>query len=545
MTYMKLWYDGSHQNNLKIQFKILIFPLMLLLYPPVAKPCEPPAGIAQLAGFLKHHNHTCDTVDLNIEGLLFLLSSSNGAEDTWSRRAYKNLERNLQHVRSQKLFASPSRYMKIVLEINRVLEITGSPTITASLSNYQDNELSPLESHDLLHIAEKPEKSLFFPFFKLRLPKLISECSPKYIGISLNYLSQALNTFALLGYIKTLAPQTSIVVGGGLITSWMRNPNWKNPFAGLIDHLIDGCGEVPLLQFMGGTATQSQALPDYSSLPRDSYLSPGFILPYSASTGCFWNKCSFCPEVAESNPYHAKPPAKVVEEINELQQLTDPVLLHFLDNAISPAVFHKLIETPPALPWYGFARVSHDLTDPEFCLALKKSGCVMLKLGIESGSQRVLDAMEKGLNIATITTALKNLKSAGIATYVYLLFGTPGESRQEAQHTLQFVIDHHENITFLNLAIFNMPVNSTEKQSLEVKSFYDGDLSLYSDFRHPLGWNRKEVRRFLDQEFKRQPEIAQIVRRDPAIFTSNHAPFFCNPKHAQFNFSNESPDPTL
>jgi hypothetical protein len=499
---------------------------MILIYPPTAKPCEPPAGIAQLAGALQRHKHPCTAVDLNIEGLLFLLSSSNGAEDTWSKRAYKNLERNLNAIRSPELYTNPSRYEKTVLEINRILEITGNSIVTASLSNYSDNELSPLDSRDLLDIAENPEKSIFFPFFKKRIPELLEEFSPKYIGISLNYLSQALNSFALIGYLSRIAPEIKIVVGGGLITSWVSNPHWKNPFEGLINHIIDGCGEEPLLQLLGSKAA-GPALPDYSTLPRKTYLSPGFILPYSASSGCFWNRCSFCPEVAENNPYHAKSPATVIEEIDLLQQRTDPVLLHFLDNAIAPAVFLKLIECPPNVPWYGFARVTEHLTDLDFCLRLKKSGCVMLKLGIESGSQKVLNEMDKGLNIAAISTALKNLKLAGIATYVYLLFGTPAESYPEAQKTLDFTREHHKEITFLNLAIFNMPINSKEKESLEIKSFYCGDLSIYTDFRHPLDWNRKEVRRFLDQKFKRQPEIAAIIRRDPPIFTSNHAPLFC------------------
>lgn len=500
---------------------------MLLLFPPVAKPCEPPAGIAQLAGIMQHHNHPCTTVDLNIEGLLFLLSSSDGAEDTWSKRAYKNLERNLKAIRSFELYSNPSRYKKTVLEINRVLEIAGSSAVTIGLSNYQDNELSPLDSRDLLYIAENPERSIFFPFFKQRIPKLLEKFSPQLIGISLNYLSQALSAFSLIGYLNKISPQTKIVVGGGLITSWVSNPHWKNPFEGLIDHIIDGCGEEPLLQLMGSKIT-GPALPDYSTLPRQSYLSPGFILPYSASSGCFWNKCSFCPEVAENNPYCPKSPAKVVEEIELLQLETDPVLLHFLDNAVAPAVLKKLIDNPPNIPWYGFARVTEHLTDLEFCLSLKKSGCVMLKLGIESGSQRVLEEMEKGINVGTVSTVLKNLKLAGIATYVYLLFGTPAESYKEAQKTLEFARKHHQEITFLNLAIFNMPISSKEKESLDISSFYGGDLSLYTDFRQPHGWNRKQVRKFLDQEFKRQPEIAKIIRRDPAIFTSNHAPLFCD-----------------
>ncbi len=500
---------------------------MLLLYPPVSKPCEPPAGVAQLAGVLQHHNYPCTVIDLNMEGILYLLSCSREGKDTWSKRALKNLPKNLPNIRSQQLYTNPSKYEKTVLEINRILEISGNSSVTTSLSNYQDKDLSPLDSQDLLQSAEVPDRSVFFPFFRQRIPELLDIHSPYHIGISLNYLSQALNAFALIGFIKKIAPQIKIVAGGGLITSWKSNPNWKNPFSGLIDHLIDGCGERPLLKLLE-IKQKKRSLPNYNSLQKNEYFSPGFILPYSASTGCFWNKCSFCPEVAENNPYQAKSAATILQEIEILQQQTNPVLLHFLDNAVAPVVFAELIKNPPDTPWYGFARVTEHFTDLQFCQNLRESGCLMLKLGIESGSQEVLDIMEKGLKISTISTALKNLKKAGIATYVYLLFGTPAESYFHAQKTLDFVRIHHMDITFLNLAIFNMPINSKEKESLEISSFYGGDLSLYTDFRHPLGWNRKDVRRFLDQEFRRQPEIASILRRDPAIFTSNHAAFFCN-----------------
>jgi hypothetical protein len=43
---------------------------------------------------------------------------------------------------------------------------------------------------------------------------------------------------------------------------------------------------------------------------------------------------------------------------------------------------------------------------------------------------------------------------------------------------------------------------------------------------HPRGWDRKKVRLFLNNEFKKDPAIAPIVAKDPPIFTSNHAPFF-------------------
>jgi radical SAM superfamily enzyme YgiQ (UPF0313 family) len=150
----------------------------------------------------------------------------------------------------------------------------------------------------------------------------------------------------------------------------------------------------------------------------------------------------------------------------------------------------------------------------------------MLKLGLESGDQAVLDSMQKGINLEEASSSLKNLKKAGIATYVYLLFGTPPEDQPEAQKTLAFVVKHQDCIGFLNLAIFNMPIYGPEAQKMETRTFYKGDLSLYTDFDHPKGWNRQRIRQFLDKEFKRHPAVAAILRRDPPVFTSNHAPFF-------------------
>jgi radical SAM superfamily enzyme YgiQ (UPF0313 family) len=150
----------------------------------------------------------------------------------------------------------------------------------------------------------------------------------------------------------------------------------------------------------------------------------------------------------------------------------------------------------------------------------------MLKLGLESGDQDVLAALQKGIDLPMASAALKNLKAAGIATYIYLLFGTPAETREAAERTLAFTANHSEQIDFLNLAVFNLPAYGPDSESFEQGEFYAGDLTLYRPFAHPRGWNRGEVRRFLEKEFKRHPDIAAILRRDPPFFTSNHAPFF-------------------
>jgi hypothetical protein len=88
------------------------------------------------------------------------------------------------------------------------------------------------------------------------------------------------------------------------------------------------------------------------------------------------------------------------------------------------------------------------------------------------------------------------------------------------------VAEHAAAIDFLNLAIFNLPLGSPDAQGLALRDFYDGDLALYRDFEHPGGWDRSQARRFVERVFKKHPLVQPIVRRDPPLFTSNHAAFF-------------------
>jgi hypothetical protein len=505
---------------------------VILIYPPVSKPSEPPAGIARLSGFLNHNGVKPVLLDANLEGLMYLLKSAvlspDKAQDTWSRRALRNLPKDIASLKDGRIYAHIDRYKRAVADIGRVLEISGRDRgVNAGLVNYQSSSLSPLKSSDLIRAATTPEENPFYPYFTERLTELINRNQPSLVGFSLNYLSQALSVFAMAGFIRKRFPGIELTLGGGLVTSWVRRPDWKNPFDGLIDHLIAGPGEFPLLSILGIEGDKRYfSAPDFQGLPLKDYLSPGTVLPYSASSGCYWHRCSFCPEKAEDNPYIAVPVDRAMEDISSLAEVIKPVLLHLLDNSISPALMRSLAKNPPGFPWYGFARIDRQLTDSDFCMALKKSGCLMLKLGIESGDQRVLDSMEKGIDLDIVSLALKSLKKAGIATYVYLLFGTPYETLTEARKTLQFTAKHGDEIGFLNLAVFNMPVCGEWSDEFETSSFYEGDLSLYTDFSHPAGWNRKQVRDFLDNEFKRNRAVASILKKDPPVFTSNHAPFF-------------------
>lgn len=500
---------------------------MLLIFPPIARPCEPPAGIARLAGVLRVHGVSCRLLDANLEGLLWLLDRPAAAGDTWTRRAAMHRSRHLAALRQPDIYRSPDRYSRAVSDLNRLLSRAGQMSgVVAGMADYHNNELSPVRSADLISAAQQYEKNLFFPWFRTRLAGLLE--GVRTVGLSLNYLSQALSAFAMIGFLRAHYPELTIVLGGGLVTSWVKRPDWANPFRCLVDEIVAGPGESALLAAHGrGTTMAGFSRPDYAGLPLEQYLAPGFILPYSASGGCYWNRCSFCPEPAEGNRYLPVPAQQAVDDLTELAAAYHPSLIHILDNAIAPAVLDRMIEAPVCAPWYGFVRFSRELTDPAYCHGLKNSGCVMLKIGLESGDQRVLDRLNKGIELEMASKILENLKRAGIGVYLYLLFGTPAETEQEARRTLEFVTGHRDLIGFLNLAIFNMPVCCDEAAEYATETFYDGDLSLYTGFRHPHGWDRKQVRSFLEREFKREPAVAAIVRRDPPLFTSNHAPFFC------------------
>ncbi len=502
---------------------------ILLIHPPIAKPCEPPAGIARLAGALQAGGVDCRVYDASLDGMLNLGHGFMGGDDTWTRRAVKHWNANLTALRSPDLYKTRDRYKRAVLDLNRVLHKAGRAFgNTISFSNYVSAGLSPVRSRDLIQAAETHEANPFFPTFSAKLEALFAEKVPDLVGLSINFMSQALCAFAMMGFLKKRFPQTGIICGGGLVTSWRHIPGFKNPFEGLVDKLVSGPGEETLLQICGGAASDaaSEMAYDFTSLPWDLYLAPGRVLPYSTSQGCYWRKCAFCPEKAENSAYRPMEAHVVAAELRSMTTRGAPRLIHFLDNALSPKLMAHLMVNPPGVPWYGFVRITSHLADPEFAAGLKAAGCVMLKLGVESGDQTVLDALSKGVDLATVSAALKNLKQVGIATYVYLLFGTPAETLEKARHTLAFTLDHAGAIDFLNLAVFNLPAYSDEAAALQTVPFYEGDLSLYREFVHPAGWDRDQVRRFLSKEFKKPASIRTILNNDPPFFTSNHAAFF-------------------
>ncbi|HOG07528.1 MAG TPA: radical SAM protein, partial [Syntrophales bacterium] len=272
---------------------------MLLIHPPVVKPAEPPAGIARLAGALRSNGVACHLWDANLEGFLSLMAAAETpgkpaeSDDAWTRRARRHAEAHLSSLRQWPLYRQPALYQRTVRDVNRLLHAASPTAIRISLSDYRDADLSPLRSRDLARAAAEPERNPFFPFFSDRLTRLVETRNPGTVGFSLNYLSQALCTFAMIGHLRRRHPELEIVVGGSLVTSWATHLGNGSPLRALADDWIAGPGEGPLLARHGIPAGDGADWPpDYDDLTPAAYLSPGTVLPFSASRGCYWRRCS-------------------------------------------------------------------------------------------------------------------------------------------------------------------------------------------------------------------------------------------------------------
>lgn len=527
---------------------------ILLIHPPAAKASEPPLGTAILCSSLRSQGLAVDAIDANLEAYLHLLDPEHletlagPSPSTALRRAIRHVSRSLGQLRSAAGVASFARYQTAVRHLNTALGVCrgegGDERLT--LGDYSHGGLSEFAPADLERLSKGQATTLFAAYFEDQLLPRVGALAPRHIALSVNYRHQVLPAFELAGMLRRRFPHIPVVGGGGMLTSWKKAILEQGRRFSAFSRLVLGPGEQPLAALAKGTVAQAYALegegdvdfvPDYNWASLDDYLSPVPLLQVSASRGCYWRRCQFCPEAtAPTHPCATFAPEAVPPLLTELSRRYGVSHFHLTDNAIPPAVLRALAgasEEMQGLRWHGFVRFEKALRDPALVDGLSAAGCAMLQLGLESGSQQVLDRLGKGTCLEAAAKILKNLRRAGIASYVYVMLGTPGETEADAEQTLHFLEQHAADIGFLNIAIMNLPRESgllrEERQgAIKASALWDEaePLGLYRSFEPAAGWGRAEARRFLKQRLLASPPIKEIVKRTPPIFTSNHAVFF-------------------
>ncbi len=167
-----------------------------------------------------------------------------------------------------------------------------------------------------------------------------------------------------------------------------------------------------------------------------------FSLNMVSSRGCPY-RCNWCAKPIYGNGYHARSPVSVASELRYLKARFRPDHIWFADDifALSPKwtlAFADAVERLGAqLPFKMQSRC--DLMTRDTVEALRRAGCEEVWMGAESGSQRILDAMDKGSRVSDIYRARENLRRHGIRACFFLQFGYPGETWNEIEETIRMV----------------------------------------------------------------------------------------------------------
>jgi len=168
-----------------------------------------------------------------------------------------------------------------------------------------------------------------------------------------------------------------------------------------------------------------------------------FSMNVASTRGCPYH-CNWCAKPIWGQRYHVRSPENVIAEMQWLQNTCQPDHIWFVDDifGLKPgwvSRFASLVEDHSLrLPFKSLNRVDLLLRDGEI-EALRRAGSHTVWVGAESGSQKILDAMDKGTRVEQITQAVHRLHSAGIRVGFFLQFGYPGETRTDIEQTLQLV----------------------------------------------------------------------------------------------------------
>jgi len=167
-----------------------------------------------------------------------------------------------------------------------------------------------------------------------------------------------------------------------------------------------------------------------------------FSLNLAASRGCPY-RCNWCAKPVHGDAYRQYSPDRVAAEMECVRDLFAPDQLWFADDIFGLSgkwtrEFAACIERRGArIPFRMQSRC--DLMTRPTVEALERAGCIEVWMGAESGSQRILDAMEKGIRVPQIAEARENLRRHGIRACLFLQFGYQGEEWTDIERTIQMV----------------------------------------------------------------------------------------------------------
>ncbi len=355
------------------------------------------------------------------------------------------------------------------------------------LIRYQQHLAQTAPDFDpLYNILNQPTVDLIDKTLLGLLNKQLQEKNPKIVGFTVPFPGNVYGALICAKYIKTNYPEIKIVLGGGYITTELRELNDPRLFE-FADYLIFDDGEMPFLQLLdyfdgkigGDELVNTMALknrqvflfhnpaispipfaesgtPDFTGLPLHLYFSlvenvnpmhklwtDGFWNKMTLAHGCYWAKCAFCDTSLDYiQRFDSTPASAIVTKMKTIIKQTGQTGFHFTDEAAPPALLKNLaieiLKEGLQVTWWGNIRFENAFTS-DLCRLLATSGCIAVTGGIETASDRLLQLMNKGVTLEQAAQVTSHFSKAGIMVHAYLMFGFPSQTQQETIDSLEVV----------------------------------------------------------------------------------------------------------
>ena len=287
----------------------------------------------------------------------------------------------------------------------------------------------------------------------------IVEINPDVVGFTLYYCNEEPSKYMAFELKKRL-PNVKILVGGPAThASYYKGEK-------IYDYVVNGEGEQPLLGILEAIETRKSIefteqktskiirqpenqrynlstlpMPDYSDFEFSKYRFPNGAL-CEISRGCI-AKCTFCEET-HFWKYRQRNALSTLNEIEHMYYEHGTNVFWFIDSLVNGnlnelrAFVKGVAEKGLDIHWTGYCRCDGRM-DLEFYKDLRAGGCEVLNYGIESGSQPVLDLMDKKVTVAEMEANFRDGHAVGIQAMTNWIVGFPNEGPKELEDTLTFL----------------------------------------------------------------------------------------------------------
>lgn len=426
---------------------------ILLAVLPYWAPVLPPVGLARLKSFLTPLGYHIKIVDYIVknETLAFYYGYFDVLRECIpkeKRGNFKNIGHDVlqNHMMAHLNYQDEKEYIKLV-------KILIYKTYYTHVDDSYVYKLNQIISD---YYAVLKEHYLFLLDFE----------KPDMVGLTVYRDTLAASIF-ILRLTKEKKPHIKTVIGGGIFADShsVGTPNFKKLLettTDCIDKVFIGEGELLFLKYLQGELPESKRvytrddingetldlknadIPDLSDLNIRKYSH----LPATASFSCPY-KCSFCNEVKFRGKFRKRNIKETVDEMVKLHRSVElnnvnsgHQLFFMTDSLINPIISDlaaELIKRNVSLYYDGYYKVDSAAMDINNTFFWRKSGLYRVRLGVESGSQRILDLMKKGITVEQIRGAVKSFALAGIKTTAYWVIGHPGETEEDFRMTLDLV----------------------------------------------------------------------------------------------------------